>query len=80
MTSEQIRKLHQAKPFQPFTLNLADGRAVHVAHPELLFQTQGGRTILVNTHDENVEIIDLLLMTSITMGSAAPPRKRRRSG
>ncbi len=79
MTSDQIRKLHQAKSFEPFTLNLADARAIHVPHPELLFQTQGGRTIFVNTHDENVEIIDLLLVTSVTRGPA-PARKRRRPG
>lgn len=78
MTSDQIRTLHQAKPFEPFTLNLADGRAVHVPHPELLLQTQGGRTIFVNTHDEIVEIIDLLLVTSVSRGSAPTGRKRRR--
>ncbi|MFO0896447.1 MAG: hypothetical protein U0836_03360 [Pirellulales bacterium] len=78
MTSEQIRGLHQAKPFEPFTLNLADGRAIDVPHPELLLQTQGGRTIFVNTHDEIVEIIDLLLVTSVSRGAAPTGRKRRR--
>lgn len=27
MTIEPLREVHQARPFQPFTLHLADGRA-----------------------------------------------------
>jgi hypothetical protein len=68
MTIEQVRKVHQAHPFKPFTIHLGDGRSFSVRHPEVLAILGSGRTILVATGDEDWEIIDLLLVTSI--GSA----------
>lgn len=65
MTIEQLRKVHLARPFKPFRLHLADGRSIHVKHPEFLMQTPSGRTIYVATPKDDVEIIDLLLVTSI---------------
>jgi len=76
MTTEQFRALHQVKPFKPFTVHLADGSHVKVPHPEMVFQTQGGRTIFVNTTGETVEIIDLLLVTKITTANGTPKRRR----
>ena len=65
MTIEQLRKMHQAKPFLPFDIFLADGRVVPVDHPELLAVNPPGRTIAVAVPDGTIEIIDLLLVTSI---------------
>ncbi len=65
MTIEQLRKMHRAAPFQPFTIHLADGRSVPVEHPEVLAITPPGRTIGVGLADGTVEIIDLLLVTSL---------------
>ncbi|MEE9294941.1 MAG: hypothetical protein V3W34_08290 [Phycisphaerae bacterium] len=79
MTNEQLRKMHQAKPFVPFTLHLADGRSVRVEHPEFLMQTPSGRTVHVAKTDDSFEIIDLLSVTSIEGGEGRAPRKRRRS-
>ena len=36
MTVDQLRRMHQARPFQPFEIYLADGRSIAVDHPELL--------------------------------------------
>jgi len=80
MTINQIRKLHQAKPFQPFRINLADSRSLVVAHPELLAINEGGRTVIVVTGDENLyEVVDLLLVTSLEglNGHTKPNKKRR---
>jgi hypothetical protein len=57
--------MHQARPFQPFDIHLADGRSVPVDHPELLLITPPGRTIGVGLSDGTIEIIDLLLVTSL---------------
>lgn len=78
MTVEQLENVHKAKPFRPFQLHTADGQNVTVAHPENLWRTQGGRTVFVNTHGENVEIIDLLLVTKITFENGVPSAKRRK--
>ena len=79
MTVEQLRGMHQAKPFKPFTVHIADGTSVEVTHPENMFQSQGGRTIIVNTQGEEMAIIDLLLVTKITFkqGNGSAPRKRK---
>ena len=77
MTSEQLRAVHEAKPFKPFTVHMADGTSVAVGHPELLWRTQGGRTIFINTAGEDVTIIDLLLVTKITFGNGDAKRRRR---
>jgi hypothetical protein len=65
MTIDQLRKMHQAKPFQPFDIHLADGRSVPVEHPEMLAISPPGRTIGVGVADGTIEIIDLLLVTTL---------------
>ena len=65
MTVEQLKKIHQARPFLPFDIYLADGRVVPVDHPELLLINPPGRTIAVAVPDGTIEIIDLLLVTSL---------------
>ena len=80
MTIDQLRKLHIARPFQPFDLHLVDGRTLTVEHPELLAQSQSGHTIFVACPDDTVETVDLLLVVSIKPhGNGAGKRGRRRS-
>jgi hypothetical protein len=77
MTIEQLNAAHQAKPFRPFTLHLADGSNHAVTHPELLWRTPGGRTVIVSSGGEDVSIIDLLLVTKISLGNGSNGRRRR---
>jgi hypothetical protein len=65
MTTQQLKAMLSAVPFQPFDVHLADGRAIPVRHPELVFITPGGRTIGIAAHDDAIEILDLLLVTSL---------------
>jgi hypothetical protein len=76
MTTEQLKAAHEATPFKPFRLHLADGTSIGVDHPELLWRTQGGRTVFVNSGGEDVTIIDLLLVTKITFGNGHSKRRR----
>jgi hypothetical protein len=79
MTIEQLRKMHEARPFQPFRIHMADGRHLDVVHPEFLAHSPSGRTISVATPDDVFEVIDLLLVTSlepITDGVKGRGRKR----
>jgi len=77
MTTEQLDHVHRAKPFKPFTLHLADGTKHRVVSPEFLWRTPGGRTIFVSTGPEAAAIIDLLLVTKITIGNGERRRRRR---
>ncbi len=65
MTIEQIRKAHQARPFKPFTIRTGDGREYRVRHPEFLLVPPSARTIAVADTEGTVELIDLLLVTSL---------------
>ena len=65
MTLEQLRRFHQARPFHPFDIHLADGRSLPVASPEFLAITPPGRTIGVGLAEGTIEIVDLLLVTSL---------------
>jgi hypothetical protein len=78
MTTEQLDQIHQAKPFKPFKIHLADGTSYRVVSPEFMWRTPGGRTIFVSTGPEAAAIIDLLLVTKITIGNGEQRRRRRR--
>jgi hypothetical protein len=80
MTIEQLRIMHQARPFEPFEIYLADGRAIGVDHPEFLSQSPTGRTISVGMPDGTHQVIDLLLVTSLkpkANGASHSKRSRR---
>lgn len=78
MTIEQLRELHQARPFVPFTLHLADGRKIRVKSPEFLAQSPGGRVIYVATSDNALDRVDLLLVVSIETDEGKRRNGRRR--
>jgi hypothetical protein len=78
MTVEQIRKAQQARPFKAFTLRTGGGREYHVPHPEFLFITPPGRTIIVADTDGAVELLDLLLVESLHFDGGRRQRGTRR--
>jgi len=69
MNIQQIREPHRAQPFKPFTLRMADGNEYTVKHPEFLMITKSGRSTVLATSDDAVEIIDALLVASIQVGN-----------
>ncbi|MBI4025920.1 MAG: hypothetical protein HY360_13120 [Verrucomicrobia bacterium] len=71
MTAEQIWQVHHATPFRPFTIHLTDGRAFTVNHPEFMMIMPGRRTIVVAVSDDAAEIIDVMLVTSLTTGNGS---------
>lgn len=79
MTIEQLRAVHQATPFRPFTVHLADGRHLEVPHRDFLSHTPGGRTLIVYHGDESFSITDLLLVTELKVAAAANGSGKRRN-
>jgi hypothetical protein len=71
VTIQQLRAAHRAAPFRPFTVHMADSRSFHVPHPDFLFMSPTGRTVIICQEDEEFSILDLLLMTEIEMAQAA---------
>ena len=78
MTIEQLRTVYNAQPFQPFTIHLADGRAVPVHHREFIMAVPSGRTVFVCQPDDTVNIIDLLLVTDLELKPATNGSRKRR--
>lgn len=65
MTVEQLKNVHSAKPFRPFTVQMGDGCSFRVDHPEFLSRSQSGRTIVVHQPDESFSVLDMLLITEL---------------
>jgi hypothetical protein len=80
MTIEKLHRMHQARPFQPFDIHLADGRTLPVHHPEFLAQSPAGRTIAVGHTDGTLEIVDLLLVVSLKPRPKSAARRGRQPG
>jgi hypothetical protein len=78
MTIEKLREVYDAKPFRPFAIHLADGRAINVLHRDFIMGAPSGRTVVVFQPDDSMNIIDLLLVTDLEV-SAKNGRKRSRS-
>jgi hypothetical protein len=72
MTVEQLRTVHQARPFRPFTIHMADGRALHVPHSEFLSHSASGRTIIVHHADDTFSVVDLLLINELEVHGPSP--------
>jgi hypothetical protein len=79
VTIEQLRAAHEAQPFRPFVMHLADERSVSVRHREFIMTVPSGRTIVVCQPDDTLNIIDLLLVTDLELKPTqnGSGRKRR---
>ncbi len=82
MTVNQLREFLRAAPFRPFDIHLADGRALPVEHPEMV-AIAPDQTIGVAKREGTIEIVDLMLVTSLkpqTNGKTRrkPARKKKR--
>ena len=63
MDLEGIRIALRRQPFEPFTIRLADGRAMAVRHPE--FVALGNRRVIVVAEDDSWSVIEPILIVSI---------------
>lgn len=77
MTIERLRAVHQARPFRPFVLHMADGKKIRVNHPEIMSVSPSGRTIIVNLADDSFHHIDLLMVVRIEVSNGTPRRKTK---
>jgi len=64
MTIQQIQRLREKHPFEPFRILTADGNHYDVRHPENLAVTGNGRIVLIGMQDYGATV-ELLLVTSI---------------
>jgi virulence-associated protein VagC len=63
MDLEGVREALLRRPFDPFTIRLADGRSLAVRHPEMV--AVGKRRIIVVEPDDSWLVIEPLLIVSL---------------
>lgn len=68
MNVAALRNLHQARPFVPFTLSLADGRKIYVKHNDYLAIAPTGRHAVMTHDDDSITIIVLNLVLAVDVG------------
>jgi len=64
MTVEDIRTALRQTPFVPFSIRLADGRALSVKHPEFIIATRRN-LIVVDPDTDAISWVDPMLALSL---------------
>ena len=77
MTISEFKNILGAKPFRAFTINLADGRSIPVKHREFVLPSPSGRTVIVYQPDDSFDIIDILLVTSLSVNGKKRPNRKQ---
>ena len=73
MKIEELKRIKDQRPFQPFEIRTADGRAITVRHPDTLaWDPESPRIVICLIEGGAWEIIDVALITSL--GISAPKR------
>ena len=66
MKAEDIRRVHEAFPFRPFSLVLADGRAFRVPHSDFLSVSPKGGALFLWAEDGGIGgILDTALIAEV---------------
>ena len=76
MAPDQVRKVLQALPFRPFTVEIGGQRRVPVKHTDYAQLSPAGRTLVVFSDDDDAaDIIDVFLITSLSLAKTPARRK-----
>ncbi len=62
MKADTLRELIEANPFKPFSINLADGRALKVPHRDFISVSPNARMLTVWDQRDTANLIDLMLV------------------
>ena len=79
MTAQEFRGVFNAQPFRPFTVHLADGRAVAVPHQEYALLSPTGRTLIVYEDDDSFQVLDLMLATGVQVNGKRFKKVKKKS-
>jgi hypothetical protein len=71
MRISEIRDALRTQPFRPFTIHLADGREFPIKHVDFLLFSRTERSFVVAQIQGGYEIIDPMMVTSLSVSEAA---------
>ena len=75
MKLEKLREAMHAAPFQPFTIHVANGRSLHVPHPDFIAILGTGRTVFVTSPIEQTPsyfVVDVPMITQLEIHGVRP--------
>ena len=78
MKISEVRKLYDAEPFKPFSIHMADGRRILVKHREFMALSPSGRTAYVYQVNDDSDVIDVALVTSLALKKDYAKRGREK--
>ena len=74
MAIDELRKWIVATPFQPFTINIADGRRIPVTGRDFILIPSGkGRMVVVYQLNGEYDFIDAMLITGVSFQTIPDP-------
>ena len=68
MIADEIRELQRSSPWEPYTIQTSDGKALYVKHPDYCFITPGNETLYVYSTESDREIIATRNITRVVPG------------
>jgi hypothetical protein len=71
MTSPWLTRFVRQQPFEPFTMVVADGRELHVPHPEHASLGDFATTLIYMHPTGQIEVVDAAMIVSIRTIRAA---------
>jgi hypothetical protein len=72
MKVEAYKRLLEANPFRPCSINLTDGRALKVPHRDFISASPNFRMLTVWHEDDSADFIDFILILGFHVEPAAP--------
>ena len=74
MDHEQFRSAYNLRPFRPITIQTASGESFQVTHPEAIWQSPQGGTVIVSTGSETFAMFATEQITAFVFGDPQPSR------
>ncbi len=71
-TTEQLRAVITARPFQPFTIKMASGQRFTIRHPENAACDDRGRNLAI--FDAGMHLVEMLLVEVMEPAPLADPK------
>ena len=71
MAPDDIRQVITAMPFRPFTLHMANGRAIPVHSRDLILVSPRGLSVLVFQPDDRRDTLDMVQISTLSFDSPA---------
>ncbi len=80
MIYEELRELHERRPFRAFTLLLGDGTKAYVPRPQAMWlPSKPSQSVAVERPEGRILLVDLLLVAAVEVQPVRPAGRNGRA-